>query len=94
MVVMMSGYGGGGWPVWAIALMWVGMAVLLGVLIWGGYALITGAARTPGRKRRDQDTRGALDARLASGQIDTAEYQRLSDLIAAGGALPGTGSRP
>ena len=91
---MMVGYGGGGWPVWAMALMWAGMLVVLGVLIWGGYSLITSAARRARQDRlhqaalRDQQggkaTRLILDERLARGQIDTAEYQSLRDLIAIG----------
>jgi hypothetical protein len=41
---MMFGYGGtGGWPIWAVALMWIGMLTFLGVLIWVGYTLMTSA---------------------------------------------------
>lgn len=92
---MMFGYGGaGGWPVWAVALMWIGMFAFLGVLIWVGYILMTNATRRPHQQRRgDQGAyerrrgagaRGILDERLARGEIDAAEYQRLQDLIAAG----------
>ena len=93
---MMFGYGGtgGGWPVWAVALTWIGMLVLLGVLIWVGYTLMTNAGRRPrpdrgagpGTHERGggADARGVLDERLARGEIDAAEYQRLRGLIAAG----------
>jgi putative membrane protein len=91
---MMFGYGGSGWPIWAMALMWIGMLVVLGVLIWGGYALMTSTARRPGPGQpgepvvpdqpRETDARRILDDRLARGQIDAAEYQSLRDLIAAG----------
>jgi len=93
---MMFGYGGagGGWPVWAVALMWIGMLAFLGVLIWVGYTLMTNASRGSHEQRRgDQgaherrngaDARGVLDERLARGEIDGAEYQRLRGLIAAG----------
>jgi putative membrane protein len=84
MVVMMFGYGNG-WPVWESALMWIGMIAFLGVLIWAGYALITSASRKPGH---GGDPRRILDERLARGEIDTAEYQRLRDLIAHGGRAP------
>jgi len=82
MVVMMFGYGG--WPVWEVALMWVGMIAFVGVLVWAVYALVVNATRKPGR---DQDTQpggalGILDERLARGQIDVEEYRRL-----AGGRL-------
>jgi len=50
---MMSGYEGmgDGWPVWAIALMWVGMLALLAVLIWIGYTLISNASHGSHRQR-------------------------------------------
>ena len=92
---MMFGYGGtGGWPVWAVALMWIGMLAFLGVLIWVGYTLMTNATRRSDQQRRDgggaherrsgADARGVLDERLARGEIDAAEYRRLRGLIAAG----------
>jgi uncharacterized membrane protein len=88
----MFGYGGagGGWPVWAVALMWIGMLAFVGVLIWIGYALTTrqhqqrrgdGGAQ---ERRSGADARGVLDERLARGDIDAAEYQKLRGLIAAG----------
>jgi uncharacterized membrane protein len=89
---MMPWYGGagGGWPVWAVALMWIGMLVFLGVLIWIGYTLMTRqhqqrrGDRGAQERRSGTDARGVLDERLARGDIDTAEYQKLRDLIAAG----------
>ena len=84
---MMFGYGGisGGWPVWAVALMWIGMPAVVGVLIWAGYTLRTTSSRESNRQRHDQgghehrngaDAREALDERLAHGEIDAAEYRR------------------
>jgi uncharacterized membrane protein len=87
MVVMMFGYGSG-WPVWESALMWIGIIAVLGVLIWAGYALITSATRKPGEPDHGGDPRRILDERLARGEIGTAEYQRLRDLIAHGGQAP------
>jgi uncharacterized membrane protein len=86
MAAMMFGYGGagGGWPVWAVALMWIGMLAFLGVLIWVGYTLMTNASRGTHERRSGADARGVLDERLARGEIDGAEYQRLRSLIAAG----------
>jgi uncharacterized membrane protein len=96
MTAMMFGYGGmgGGWPVWAVALMWIGMLAFLGVLIWIGYTLMTNATRRTRQPRRGgkgvherrsgAQARGVLDERLARGEIDAAEYQRLRGLIAVG----------
>jgi uncharacterized membrane protein len=96
MTAMMFGYGGmgGGWPVWAVALTWIGVLAFLGVLIWIGYALMTNSTRGSHQERRGghgaherrsgADARGVLDERLACGEIDAAEYQRLRGLIAAG----------
>ncbi len=101
---MMFGYGGtgGGWPIWAVALMGIGMLAFLGVLIWVGYALMTNATRRSHQQRRDDqgaherrsgaDAREVLDARLARGEIDAAEYQRLRGLIAAGDDQAAAGS--
>jgi uncharacterized membrane protein len=85
---MMSGYGGAGdWPVWAVALMWIGTLAFLGVLIWIGYILMTRQRRGDRgaeKRRSGADARGVLDERLARGDIDAAEYQKLRGLIAAG----------
>ena len=83
---MMFGYGGmGGWPVWEVALMWIGMLAFLAVLIWVGYILMTNASRGSHEQRHSEaDARGVLDERLARGEIDAVEYQRLRGLIAAG----------
>lgn len=79
---MMFGYGAS-WPFWEVGLMWVGMIAFWGFLIWAVYALITSATRKPDTGHRGGDPRRILDERLARGEIDTAEYQRLRDLIAA-----------
>jgi putative membrane protein len=94
MVVMMFGYGAS-WPFWEVALMWVGMIAFWGFLIWAVYALITSATHKPDAGQRSEDPRRILDGRLARGEIDTAEYQRLRDLIAPGDhqAPAGTGGR-
>jgi uncharacterized membrane protein len=102
---MMFGYGGAGsgWPAWAVALMWIGMLAFSGVLIWVGYTLMTNGPRGSHKQRRgDQgtherrdgaDAREVLGDRLARGEIDGAEYQRLRGLIAAGEAPAGSASR-
>jgi putative membrane protein len=88
MVEMMFWYGGG-WAWWQAGLMWVGMIAYWGFLIWAIYALVTSATRRPGPGPREgepgsDDARHILDQRLASGEIDTDQYQRLRDALASG----------
>ena len=80
---MMSG-DGAGWPAWGTGLMWIGMIAVLAFLIWLAYALITSANRRPGHDHDTADARSVLDQRLARGEIDAAEYQRLRSLIGPG----------
>jgi putative membrane protein len=82
---MMFGYGSS-WPFWDVALMWIGTIVFFGLLIWAVYALVVTAARRPPQDRDPQVGSAAdiLDERLARGEIDAEEYQRLRDLIGSG----------
>jgi putative membrane protein len=93
LIVMMFWYGNAGWPFWEVALMWAGMIAFWGLLIWAVYALITGSARrtgagTPAGGHQGEEPTGharrILDERLARGEIDTDEYQRLRDVLASG----------
>jgi putative membrane protein len=83
MVEMMFGYGGH-WPFWEAGLMWAGMIVFWGLLIWGVYALIRSANRRPPSSASGGEARHILDERLARGEIDPGEYDRLRDLISSG----------
>ena len=74
-------WNGGGWMWWQAGLMWVGMLVFWGLLIWAVYALITNLTRTPGPGYHGGDARSILDGRLARGEISPEEYQRLRDLM-------------
>ena len=76
---MMFWYGGH-WAWWQGGLMWLGMIVFWGLLIWAAYALITNLTRKPGGVSGDDPVR-ILDQRLARGEIDAEEYRRLRDLI-------------
>lgn len=91
---MMFWYGGG-WGFWQLALMWVVTIGFWGLLIWGVWAMITGATRRPGGQAPSDNARKILDERLARGEIDAGEYQRLREVMAAGdGRRPaGTGSQ-
>ena len=94
---MMFWYGGG-LAFWQVALMWVAMIAFWGLLIWGVWALITGASRRQGGQERDErkvpggNAQQILDERLARDEIDTAEYQRLRDVLTAGGGRQEAGA--
>jgi putative membrane protein len=83
MVTMMFWYGSH-LVFWQAALMWAGMIAFWGLVIWALYALFAGATRRPDREHRGSDARRILDERLARGEIDAAEYQRLRDLLTTG----------
>jgi putative membrane protein len=90
---MMFWYGGG-WAWWQAGLMWLAMIAFWALLVWAVYALVTGATRRPGESGPGEpgqpgDARSILDGRLARGEIDAEEYQRLRDLLDGG-----TGRRP
>jgi putative membrane protein len=82
MVAMMFWYGSH-WAFWQAGLMWAGMIVFWGLLIWGIYALIRSANRRPDSKEHGGDARRILDERLARGEIDAEEYRRLRDIISS-----------
>lgn len=63
--------------------MWIGMIIFWGLLICAVYALVTAAA-SKSRRHDSYSARDILDNRLARGDIDEAEYQRLRDLIGPG----------
>ncbi len=91
-----------GWAWWQAGLMWVAMIAFWGLLIWGIYALVTGASRRTGEPGRGGQqpggARAILDERLARGEIDAEEYRRLHEVLDGGtdrspaGTAGGTGS--
>jgi len=87
----------GGWAWWQAGLMWIAMIAFWGLLIWGIYALVTGATRRGDNAdhggRQPGDARRILDERLARGEIDTEEYRRLREVLdgGAGRSPAGTG---
>ncbi len=84
-------WNGGGWPFWEAGLMWIGMIAFWGLLIWAIYALVTSTVRKPDSTPEGDTAARILDGRLAKGEIDTAEYQHLTDVMAASHA--GAGGR-
>ena len=75
----------GSWAWWQASLMWLAMIAFWALLIWLIYALVTGVigrGRQPERdEERGDDARRILDQRLARGEIDLEEYQRLRDVM-------------
>ena len=84
---------GSHWVFWQAALMWIGMIIFWGLVIWGIYAIVTSYRRSGGGEGAagaGQGPRGdgalrILDERLARGEIDADEYRRLRELIISGG---------
>ncbi|HEY7260140.1 MAG TPA: hypothetical protein VH589_01490 [Trebonia sp.] len=93
---MMMFWYGGGWAWWQAGLMWLAMIAFWALLIWAIYALVTGITRRPDqpdldKQRRSGEARHILDERLARGEIDTGEYQRLRDMLEGGTSRSTTG---
>jgi putative membrane protein len=81
MGTMMFWYGAH-WAFWQASLMWLGMILFWGLVIWAVYALATNVARKNSEKNdTTSEARQILDERLARGEIDEAEFRRLCDLI-------------
>jgi putative membrane protein len=95
MIVMMFWYGNG-WAWWQAGLMWLAMIAFWALLIWAAYALVTGITWWPRQTERGGkqpgDAQRILDERLARGEIDTEEYQRLRDVLDGGSGRRTAGS--
>ena len=89
---MMFWYGGG-WALWQVALMTLGMIAFLSLLIWAVYALVVASNRSASPRQRGDGPHLILQRRLARGEIDTEEYRRLWEVLATG-AAPETRAAP
>ena len=78
----MMGWSGGHWAFWQAGMMWAGATLLWGLLIVGIIVLIR-FSRRPQQDDRMSDVRSILDERLARGEIDPQEHQRILDLISS-----------
>lgn len=89
----MMSWGGAQWPMWGVVLAWVMMLVVLGLVVWGIYALANGATRRPGSGRGPDPEKGGaqsgrpgpedpvltLRERYARGEIDVVEFEQRLD---------------
>jgi putative membrane protein len=96
MVTMMFWYGGS-WAWWQAGLMWLAMIAFWALLIWAVYALVSGITSRSGEtgqdgQRQPGDAWRILDQRLARGEIDTEEYQRLRGVLDGGTGRSTAGS--
>lgn len=69
---------------WGWLLGFVAMVAFWGLVIWGLWYFLTSLGRRPEPPSfggEPADPKRILDERLARGEIDTDEYQRLLDLI-------------
>jgi putative membrane protein len=68
---------------WQLCVMWLGMIAFWALVAWAVYALVRGATRGSGGPtgQPPTDARHILDARLARGEIEVDEYQRLRDAM-------------
>jgi uncharacterized membrane protein len=57
------------------------MVAFWGVIIWAIWYFVTAGTRQPDQDTRPVDAKRILDERLARGEIDAGEYQRLLDLM-------------
>lgn len=93
----MMWYWGGGVHWWGWLLGFVAMAAFWGLIIWGAWYFLTSIGRRPeppATRGEPADPKRILDERLARGEIDTDEYQRLLGLIRGPGLSSSSGSPP
>ncbi len=73
----------GSWSGWGVAGMTFGTVIFWALIIWAMYVLVTGASRRHVADHHGDSAGRILDERLARGDIDADEYQRLTDVLAA-----------
>jgi uncharacterized membrane protein len=87
--MMGFGYGGHG-QFWQSSLVWFGILILgelIGCAVW---SLTSWTARAARANQVGLGARTILDQRLAKGEIDATEFQRLRELISDKSQEPGS----
>jgi putative membrane protein len=77
----MMWYDGGGMQWWSWLLGAFMMVAFWGLIIWGIWHLVTGSTRNDTRPAASAGAKEILDLRLARGEIDAGEYDRLRMLM-------------
>jgi uncharacterized membrane protein len=78
--MMGFGYGGHG-QFWQSSLVLLGILILSALIVWAFYRLMSWTARAARANQTGLGARIILDQRLAKGEIDATEFQRLRELI-------------
>lgn len=81
----MMWYWGGGVHWWSWLLGLSVMVLFWGIVVWAVWYLVSSLLQGPERSGPPSDAKRILDERLARGEIDAGEYERLRDLIAEEG---------
>jgi putative membrane protein len=77
----MMWYWGSGMHWWGWTLGFIGMIAFWGLIIWAVWYFVTSGTRRPDQTPRQGQAQQILDERLARGEIDSEEYQRLRALL-------------
>ncbi len=73
----------GNWSGWGEAGMVLAMVIFWALIIWAVYVFVTGANRRHVIHHHGDTAGRILDERLARGDIDADEYERLTEVLAA-----------
>ncbi len=87
-------WGNGGVHWWGWLLMAIGMVAFWGLIIWGIWYFVTSLTRVPDHDHPPAGARHILDERLARGEIDAEEYERLRDLMSGDEVVARNGRSP
>ena len=89
----MMWYSGTGMHWWGWFLSFVLMIAFWGVIVWAVWYFVTSFTRRPEPPQHDVP-KAILDERLARGEIDAQEYQRLLEVLQGSGARTGSDRTP
>ena len=78
---MMFWDGNGVWHPWVMVLMWLGFLLFWVLVIWGGIALFRSVERRPPPPPPGPDPERILKERLAKGEIDREQYEKVREVL-------------